>query len=374
MKTTTYHNRQKEIGLYREYTFIVFSVLVLLITTGCGRPSPSTENLQEGNEITVPVIVEEIIKRDLAEYINITGKLKGISEVTFYSETSGRVLNIYKTLGDWIEKNENFGVLDNQVFRIRYDQAVASLASVQAALEKASLNHDTANKLFDRESISRVEYQQSLFAYQAAVAQRDGAKANLESAQRSYENSRLVAPATGYISSINISEGETLSPNTPIATIVNDSQLILATGISERHIRNVDKDQNVIIDYRGKEYSGVIRGVGVKPLPNSSSYPVEIVLDNKERELMSGNIVNARIQSNLFEDVIFIESANIRTQLDKSYVYIVDDNSLAIKVIISKGKQVDNYTIVTDGISTGDLLITEGIDSVQDGTPVNLID
>jgi RND family efflux transporter MFP subunit len=346
---------------------------LLIVFTGCNRGSgPPGQRGRTREEVPVPVIVEEVRLRDLEEFINITGKLEGITDITMISETSGRVLSLSKSLGDWINEGEKIGELDNEIIRIRLEQAKAALASAQAALETAEMNYRTGSKLYRDGSVSQAEYQQALFAWQGAVAQRDGASANLESAQKAYENSLLLAPVSGNISSLPLKVGETIFPNTPIAGIVNHRELLLKGGISENHILGVKKGQPVTLTYRGKEYPARVKGIGVKPLPNSATYPVEIILANGDGELLPGMVVNASIQINVYSDLIYTDSGNIRTSFDDHFVYTVDENMEAVRKNITKGKTVNEFTIITSGLETGDLVVVEGIDTLQEGMKVNV--
>lgn len=351
----------------------VLSVVLLLTVAGCGGGSGRGQQRGAARaETPVPVITEEVKLRDLAEYIRITGKLEGITDITMISETQGRVLSLEKNVGDWIEKDEVIGSLDNEIVRIRLEQARAALAAAEVAKENTELNYRSTSRLYEQDSVSQAEYQQALIAYQGAVAQRDGAAAALESAQKAYDNSRLAAPVAGYISSLSLNVGETIYPNTPVAGIVNHEWLLLKSGVSENNILSVKRDQPVTIRYAGREYPARVRTVGVKPMANTSSYPVEIILDNESGELLPGMVAIAGIEIGIHHDIIYTETGNIRSRYDDYYVYTIDEDNTARRTLITRGRDIDSYTLITSGLQTGDLVVTEGIDSLDDGMKVNI--
>lgn len=353
--------------------FTALLVTVIALSSACNRRSaPGGQRRAAAEERAVPVIVEEVTHRPLAEHINITGKLEGITDVTMLSETTGRVLSLAKSLGDWINEGEKIGRIDNEVFRIRHNQAEAALASAVAALENARMNYLSASKLLENGSVSQAEYQQALFAHQSAIAQRDGAAAALESARKAYDNSRLIAPVSGYISYLPLKIGETIFPNSPIAGIVNHKQLFLKGGVGEDFIVSLRKGQPVIVSYKGNDFPAEVYGVGVRPLGNSASYPVEIILDNSKGELLPGMVVTASIKVNLYQDIIFTDSANIRASYDDSYVYTINENSEAVRTVIRQGRSVNNFTIIEEGLETGMQIVVEGIDSLEEGIKVDV--
>ena len=346
-------------------------LVLILLPLGCGRSGAPGRRFAR-SDVPVPVIVEEVMKRDLKEFARITGKLEGITDIIMLSETTGRVLAIAKSLGDWIEEGEMIGTLDNEVVRIRLEQARAALNSANAARETAQMNFQATSRLYDNGSASQAEYQQALYAYQSAVAQRDGAAASLEAAQKAYDNSLLKAPVSGYISYMPLQVGETIFPNAPIAGIVNRQQLLLKSGIGENQIMNIKNDQPVIITYRGREYPARVRGVGVKAAQGSASYPVEIILDNSHGELMPGMVVNALIRTNVYRDIIYTETAFIRSSYDDLYVYTVNDSIRAERTKVTVARTVNEFSIISSGLDAGMKMVIEGIDSLEDGSAVNV--
>ncbi|MBW6516639.1 MAG: efflux RND transporter periplasmic adaptor subunit [Candidatus Cloacimonetes bacterium] len=354
----------------KEKTILLVGLMILLLLVGCGRGGAPGRRFARP-EVPVPVIVEEVERRDLSEFLRITGKLEGITDIVMLSETSGQVLSLSKSLGDWIEKGEEIGKLDNEVVRIRLEQARAALNSANAAMETARMNYDSTSRLFENGSASQAEYQQALFAFQGAVAQRDGAAAALESAQKAFENSQLIAPVSGYISSLPLQVGEMIFPNSPIAGIVNHQQLLLKGGIGENHILNVRTGQPVIVSYRDKEYPARVRGVGVKAL-SGATYPIEIILDNVRGELLPGMVVNAMIQTNQYQDVFYTETGFIHSSYDDLYVYTVNDSARAERTYVKVGSRVNEFTIIEEGLEVGMKLVVEGMDSLEDGVVVNV--
>ena len=70
-------------------------ILILMFLVGCGgRPSRRQDEVTR----TVPVIVEEVMPRTLNEYIQLTGKLEGWTDIVMASETSGKILELKKQL------------------------------------------------------------------------------------------------------------------------------------------------------------------------------------------------------------------------------------------------------------------------------------
>lgn len=355
----------------KAHILTALTVSVALAITGCGRPGGGRPAMA-GEESAVPVLTENVESRDLTEYITISGKLDGDIDVTLMSETNGRVTAIHKNLGDWIEKGEQLGAIDNAVYRIGLNQARAGLSSAEAGLLTAEMNYETTQKLYEKGNASKAEYQQAKVAYQAALARKEGAQAGLESAKRAYDNSRLISPVSGYVAALHLQIGDMLHPNAPVASIIDRDRLVIRSGISERHVRSVRRGQRAVVRYQNEEYPAAVRGVGLKPAAGTSNYPIEIELDNRDGQLVPGMVARVTIETNVYTDVIYTETGNIRTSYDDSFVYIVDDDSQALRVDIIPGRTVNEYTIIREGLEIGSRLIVEGQEALEQGMKVNV--
>ena len=197
-------------------------------------------------------MIETLQTRTLDEYVTVSGKLEGSTDLTMASETSGRILQLYKKLGDRVAKGEKIGKVDNEIYQIRLEQAEAAKTSAEAALETAQLNLNTSEALFKTKTISQVEYNDH-YRFQSAKANLDGAKANLESARKAYDNSYLAAPEAGIISNLTVSVGQYINHGIPVAYITDNKTFLIKTGVGESQIGKLKAGQSADIMLRAKK-------------------------------------------------------------------------------------------------------------------------
>ena len=231
--------------------------------------------------------------RTLDEYISVSGKLEGSTDVNMTSETSGRILQLYKKLGDKVAKGEKIGKVENDVFLNRLEQAEATKLSAEAALETAKINLDTAEALIKTQSISQAQYNTTLSAFKSVKAALDGAKASLEAARLAYNNSFLAAPEGGTISNLMVNVGQYINQGTPIAYITDDRTFLIKTGVGETQIGKLKKGLAADIYVPGKELpvKGFIKGFGIRPLTTSATYPLEIQLNSTSGSLPAWSLL-----------------------------------------------------------------------------------
>jgi membrane fusion protein (multidrug efflux system) len=329
-----------------------------LLLTACNKAKPGDEkkNMRDDKQ---PVMVETLSLRTLDEYITVSGKLEAGIDITMASETSGRILKLYKKLGDRVTQGERIGMVDNEVYRIRKEQA-------EAALENAQLNLTTSERLLANKTISQVEYNNALSAYQ-------GAKAGFESASQAYDNSYLTAPEAGFISNLMVSVGQYVNYGTPIAYITDDKILLIKTGVGESQIGKIKQGQPADIFAPGKDkpVKGFIKGFGIRPIATSANYPVEIQLNNT-MGLMPGMVVTAKILSGRYKDKLYTSINNIIKEYDRNYVFVVNKDGIAVRKEIQLGSIVGESVLILSGVEVGEKIVVSGMENLEDNTPVQI--
>src|SRR5262249_39622992 len=95
-------------------------------------------------------------------------------------------------------------------------------------LSQARREYETAKKrLDDLQGFARDQ------AIKAARAQRDVAKGHNDAAQAQLEYSRIISPIDGVVTDLPLYPGEMAMPGTPIVTVMDISQVIARTHISQ---------------------------------------------------------------------------------------------------------------------------------------------
>lgn len=352
------------------YKYLAITILAALTAfAGCGKKGGAPANPDEKQ----PVTVEEVTLRGLDDYITLSGKLEGITNITMSSEASGRVLEVYRKLGDHVAKGERIGRIENDAYQYRFDQAEASLASAQASLDNAQRNLNYAEESLKRKLISQAEYNNALTAFKGAKAGLDGAKANLEASRSGVNGSFFTASESGIISNLNINAGQFIAAGAPVATITNASRLIMKTGVGESQIGKLKKGQPVEISYPGLEGTvrGTVRGFGISPLPNSATYPVEIEV-GKTQGLLPGMVVSARVLTDKHVDMIYSSITHFSNEFGHTYAYVVDSSNRAHKKEVKLGRIIGENVIVESGLDVGDMIVTSGAENLEENSIVEI--
>ena len=116
---------------------------------------------------------------------------------------------------------------------------------------------------------------------------------------------------------------------------------------------------------------GKITALGIKPI-DRANYPIEIEVDNKDLKILPGMIVKVKILKKIYKDVLVVSSMNVLEEFKQKYVYVAKD-ALAKKRYIKIGENISGNYIVKSGLQVGELLITEGMENLEDNSKIKII-
>ncbi len=109
----------------------------------------------------------------------------------------------------------------------------------------------------------------------------------------------VTAPANGYITTHNAIMGGATAANELLFSITNIDKLYVNINVPEAFINNIKQDQEVAVSFPtlGKTVEGKVTFISVMGNPNSQTFPVMVLIDNKEHEIKGGMAAQVTIVS-----------------------------------------------------------------------------
>jgi len=191
----------------------------------------------------------------------------------------------------------------------------------------------------------------------------------------SYSLSQITAPISGSIVSIPPQYGVKVTTDTPVITIGDLSQLEVKTYIPEKYFGTLQV--GLTAEVRVEAYSNVTFGATVKSIspvvdPNSRTVETILQFDQKDNRITAGMFSKVKLYFASYKDVIAVAENAVTVRKDQLIVFTIEDGK-AKSMPIEKGITVDGMVQIVSGLNIGDVIITEGINSVLDGTAVTVI-
>ena len=274
----------------------------------------------------------------ISNVITATGTLEATNTVVVGTQVSGVIENIYVDFNSKVEKGQLIAELDKSTLQSSLETAKAMVNEAEAEYAYQQANFERQKELYEKEVISKSDYDLAEFGYKKSLAALESTSANLAKAQRNLSYAMIYAPIDGVVLNRAVEEGQTVtaSLNTPeLFTITNDLKMMqVEADIDEADIGVVEEGQQVYFTvdaFPDETFEGTVSEIRLQPkeVSNVVTYTVIIDTTNPETKLKPGMTANITIYVNKMENVLTLAGKALRFKPDleaiENYVIIDDE-------------------------------------------------
>ena len=248
-------------------------------------------------------------------------------------------------------------------------------ASETARLSEAQSTADEAVRQYERLRTLNGDNLISATDLDAARTRAETAQARLEGVIVAMDDRLIRAPFSGVLGFRNVSEGSLVSPNTIITTLDDISVIKLDFSIAEAYLAQIASGQTIraeSIVYRGRQFDGTVQVVGSRIDPVTRSVQVRAVIDNTGGELRPGMLMTVSVALNSVQAVVVPEQSLV-PRSGKQFVFVVDEANVASQVEVEIGRRRPGIVEIIQGVSVGDMVVTEGLARLRPGQVVRML-
>jgi len=339
---------------------VVIAVVVLIVMKLAANKKQFQDDIAFAQRKVdkIPVAVETVKKGVLSEKVVATGTLEASEVLNLVSETSGKIVKIYKEKGDRVVAGDVIAKVDDEVISANVLTAEANYAQFEKDVERLT-------RLSEENAVTKRDLEQATIGLKKA-------KADLITARKALGNTSIKSPISGYINSDNITEGQLLNMNSQVCEIVNNNTLKLNIRITEREVYKISLGQNVDVQlsvFPGKTFSGKITAIAEKA-DAGMKFNVEITLNNDESAHLKSGLYAEAILPVKNDETLIINKVSIVGSMESPVVYVALNGKAAKRNLVigqSNNKQVEVLSGLTDGeqvITSGQLNLKEGDDII----------
>jgi RND family efflux transporter MFP subunit len=309
-------------------------------------------------EIAVTVAPAKIKTMD--SNLQLVGTAEASRIVTVASETAGKITHLNFKLGDYVNKGDVLAQVDDTYKRLALENALLSYNKYREDCERYQV-------LRQGDAVTDVQLRDMKLAFENAAIQ-------LENTKEQLNDTRIVAPFSGYIHSKNVELGAHVNVASAIAGMVDISELKITLSVSESNAYSLRRGQTVEVTtpiHPQARYEGVISNISPKG-DNAHTYPVEIMIPNsREYPLKAGTSVNVQIKMDTSPVLTIPRNALVSSVKDPA-VYLVK-NDIVQLVKITVGRNSGSYLEILEGVRENDLVVTNGQINLTDKAKVAVI-
>lgn len=288
--------------------------------------------------------------------IEIQANIKTRQNVLIYPEFAGRLITLKVVEGQNVKKGNLLALIDDAGITDQLDQMILQLNLAKTTFERTQ-------RLWDQKIGSEMMYLEAKTRYKAAQKQVSQIKQQLA-------KTKIYAPFNGVIDEIQARLGSNLIPGiTPVLRIVNLNTMFAESDVPENYLSNITKGSKakVSIPALNQIQNTEIHQTGNFITPSNRTFRVEARLENPEG-LIKPNL-NARLSviDYFNPEAIMIPLRVVREDAkNQPYVFVLSkpekDNGFTTEQrMVTLGKTKEEMVEIIDGLTTGELVVEEGV-------------
>ncbi len=327
------------------------------------------------------VSVDTLGIQDFPHYIELQGKIdaEGMAYVAPTGQ-GGLVKAIYVKAGSKVSKGQLILKLDDAMARQSVIAAQQQTGVLNARLAQAQTVYQRHQNLWEQNIGTEMNVINAKADVDALQSQLKAAQAQVSMAQEQANMSNVYAGISGMIDEMNIKVGEFFSPQSAAMPgagirIVNNNNLKIVTNVPENYVSRVKKGDKVVVVVQesGKDsIPSVISMVGGSIDPITRSFTAEAKLPS-DPLLKPNQTATMKILDYFAKDAIAVSINVVQSDEKGKYVYVVEkegDKMLVRKKVVMVGEAYNGIIEIKSGLKGGELIITEGYQTVYEGQAV----
>lgn len=295
--------------------------------------------------------------------------------------------------GSEVKQGDVLYELDKARFEAARDAAAATLMGAEAAEAGAKAKFDRTQQLVNAKTASAQSLDDARTELLQAQANVASAKAALEGARISLNDTIIKAPIPGRIGTSAVSVGSLVTANqtAALATIrqidpVNvdlvDSSANLLRLRAQSQAGNIGRDEKgppkvqlVLEDGSNYSETGTLSLAELVVSQTTGTFSLRSVFANPKRVLRPGMFVRATVLiGNTPNSFLVPQRAVTRNASGQATAFFVSEGNKAQSRVIETGRSVGNDWLVSEGVKEGDQLIVDGLQAISDGVPVSPVE
>ncbi|MBN2047614.1 MAG: efflux RND transporter periplasmic adaptor subunit [Anaerolineaceae bacterium] len=359
----------------RSKILIVFLLLLMsfsMILTGCsenglsiGKQEPTETPIPEVSESASSTVIRttyEVKKGDIIRTIQFSGRMGPSMTMDAEFGESGRVGHVYFERGDMVEEGDVIATLD-YLDDLEREQRLTEIAfrRTEISVERAQLLLDYARETSPNNTL---EIALKEFDLELAQLSMEELQMSLDRQEESVDDAMLVAPMTGLITEMRISEGKDARALDSVITIADISKLSIVADTFTDLLEEMTEGMPVMIEISnaaGDPMPGVVRQM---PYP----YGTGMQQDNTRQSFIEFDDPSLYDQFSLgdrffitavvgeVDDVLVLPVEAIREFGGRTFV-MVQDGDMQRSVDIKLGMANDELVQILEGLEEGQVVV-----------------
>ncbi len=304
------------------------------------------------------VSVTSVQPTTFKHFVEVQGKLDGDDNLSISAKTSGEVEAVYVKVGNKVTKGQLLARLDDKILQ-------QNLKDLQTNYEFVKDLYDKQKRLWDQKIGSEVQFL-------SAKNNKESLEQKIAAFKEQIDMSKIKSPINGNIEDVSLKVGQIVMPGYPVIRVVNFTKIKVVAEVAEAYVSKIGVGDEVVVYFPDikKEVKATIRSCSKYINPINRTFSVEADINESLADLKANMVATLKINDYSQDNAIVVPMNVVQTDMDGSFLVIAENTGkypIAKKVKVSVGTVYNGIAEITNGLKSGDNVITVGYQDLENG-------
>jgi RND family efflux transporter MFP subunit len=347
-----------------------FVALSALLLAGCEA------NTAPVAKIDRPVQVQRVAFVDAETRRDFVGVVQARYETDLGFRVAGKIVTRVVNVGDSVRVGDVVARLDPEDLRLQVQSAEAELAAATSNLAQAAADFERYSKLKTNGWASIADFDRKKAANDEAQGRLERARRALDLARNQLGYADLKADADGLITATLAEPGQVVAIGQPVARLAHRGEKEALVALPETWLAEARAAKATVQLWaeRDRSFAAQLRELSPQADPATRTYAARFTIEDADDTVAFGMTATVMLTQAGDAKVARLPLSSILNRGSGPSVFAIDASGALVQRPVTVDRFTEDVALVTAGISDGDRIVTLGVQKLEPGLKVRVIE
>ena len=344
-----------------------------------GRAQSKQEVVDWTNTHAIPTVaLAGLIPGSAHQTLTLPGNIQPFNRAAIFARVNGYVKNWDHDIGSPVKAGQVLASIDAPDLDQQLGQAKATLASVRANHQIASLTANRNNILLQKQIVAQQLADQTDADAKAKEAVVDANEANVRQLEAMQSFKTLAAPFDGVVTARNVELGMLINSGgsgQPLFEVSDLHRVRIYVQVPQSFTAGLTVGMKATFEmpqYPGARFEATLSHISKSINQNSHSMQVELQADNAAGKFFGGSYCNVHFEIPTDANLVKVPSTALITGNQSTQIATLDSNDKVVLRSVQLGRDLGDSVEVVAGLSPADRIINNPPETLAAGDAVRV--
>ena len=320
-----------------------------------------------------PVRYTEAREYAVRRAIILPGSVESRVNSVVASEVAGLVTELLTREGTAVEEGQPIARLRTTNLELQRDSAAAQLKEAEARLKQAEVNLARATELLEAKVISKQDYDDRFYEYNAWKGRVDSLTAEIARIQDNIDRSSICAPFAGVVTAERTEVGQWVDRGDPVVELLAVNDLEVRVDVPEQYYDSLKLGVPARVTFEslpGLEVQGRVSAIIPQADFQARTFPLKVRIPNRGGRIGVGMLAQVSFPGKESYQATVVPKDAVIIRGQERIVYLLNGDNTVSPVNVETGTGVGAWIEIRGPVQPGQKVVTRGNERLQPGQQV----